>query len=109
MDVAGGGQGPQLGLVEAVLEAWAECEPQGFVLPERRAVALLFTLGAHLPGGNEKGLGGRAHKLEALVPLLSGAAAGDLPKGAIVLPARDGWRCPNRRVCRSRQGVAWMR
>lgn len=83
-----------------MLEAWAECEPQGFVLPERRAVALLFTLGAHLPGGNEKGLGGRAHKLEALVPLLSGAAAGDLPKGAIVLPARDGivhflqfWRC----------------
>lgn len=74
-----------LSVVEAALEAWAECEPVAFALPERHALSLLFTLGAHLPG-NEQGLGGRAQKLEALVPLLHG----DPGTSPLKLVANDG-------------------
>lgn len=74
-----------LSLVEAALEAWAECQPDGYLLPERCALALLFTLGAHLPS-DERSLGARAQRLEALVPVSDGIHG----VGALNLPAKDG-------------------
>mmetsp|Transcript_31551 Transcript_31551/g.96999 ORF Transcript_31551/g.96999 Transcript_31551/m.96999 type:complete len:546 (-) Transcript_31551:165-1802(-) len=66
-----GGRLTSISLVEAALEAWAECDPVDYAVPERRAVSLLFTLGAHLPG-SDNGLAARARRLEALVPLAAG-------------------------------------
>eukprot|EP00928_Gymnodinium_smaydae_P014937 TRINITY_DN15480_c0_g1_i2.p1 TRINITY_DN15480_c0_g1~~TRINITY_DN15480_c0_g1_i2.p1 ORF type:complete len:586 (-),score=133.18 TRINITY_DN15480_c0_g1_i2:68-1825(-) len=62
--------GGPLRAIEAALQAWAESEPTGFVLPESRALGLLFALGAALPGDG-KSFAERARLLEALVrPLL---------------------------------------
>lgn len=66
----------RLSLLEAALEAWAECGAEGFELPERRALALLLTLGAHLPG-SDRGLAERARCLEALLPSTLGAGIGE--------------------------------
>mmetsp|Transcript_72650 Transcript_72650/g.135753 ORF Transcript_72650/g.135753 Transcript_72650/m.135753 type:complete len:622 (+) Transcript_72650:92-1957(+) len=54
-----------LNLAEALLEAWAESKPDACWLQEHRALALLFTLGAHLPGVSS--LAARAAQLEALL------------------------------------------
>eukprot|EP00929_Paragymnodinium_shiwhaense_P118573 TRINITY_DN90488_c0_g1_i1.p1 TRINITY_DN90488_c0_g1~~TRINITY_DN90488_c0_g1_i1.p1 ORF type:complete len:748 (+),score=129.17 TRINITY_DN90488_c0_g1_i1:111-2246(+) len=67
--VAGASPSPPswLTAVEAAFEAWAECGPVRHEVSERRALSLLLTLGAHLPG-REQGLGTRAKLLESLLP-----------------------------------------
>jgi len=91
MDLLVPGPAVDLSLIEAALEAWAECEPEGYLLPERRVLALLLTLGAHLPGGEQGSLGARARRLEALVPLPGGGGSGGgSGAGAFDLAAKHG-------------------
>ncbi|CAE8649765.1 unnamed protein product, partial [Polarella glacialis] len=77
----------RLSATEAALEAWVQCDPVGYALPAHRAYALLFTLGAHLPGCST-GLSGRARKLEQL--LLPVAGGSECPGLAPVLKVDEG-------------------
>eukprot|EP00927_Polykrikos_kofoidii_P077504 TRINITY_DN74442_c0_g1_i1.p1 TRINITY_DN74442_c0_g1~~TRINITY_DN74442_c0_g1_i1.p1 ORF type:complete len:664 (+),score=66.55 TRINITY_DN74442_c0_g1_i1:71-2062(+) len=68
--------------IEVALEAWAECGPVGFTLPETRAISLLFTFGAHIPG-KSNGIGSRAKVLEALLPTVSAAGGTHVGLGSV--------------------------